>query len=484
MTATPHGHGTDVGLDVAPDVTLDLDVSAIRRVSPLIDERGLRSIARIVRHASAPRWGSIEGDRLERDDVRAVEQFRETLARERTPFDAGPPPDRVLAWVRSLRDRVAAFRVRIPEGASLDRGWASIDTTSRDDVAARPESLVPDDAPLARMVVYRTAGTTGHALLVPHDARAVACYVPLLELALSRWGVDARLDADDAAMLVCAQARTVTYATALALWSQAGFAKLNLAPGEWPSDDAPRRFFADLAPALLTGDPVSFGEMLARGIEARPRALVTTAVAMSDRLRARLAARFAAPVVDWYSLTETGPIGYACPRGAGYHVVAHDVFVEAIDDRGWPAAHGERGEIAVTGGRNPFLPLLRYRTGDWGRIEHAPCPCGDPMPRVVDLEGRAPVLLRAASGGVVNAVDVSRVLREHPVVQHELVQRVDLSCELAIRAVGGEPFDTDALERELRALFGDVPIVVRFDPALGDRTGKVVPFRSDLAFEE
>jgi phenylacetate-CoA ligase len=457
---------------------------AIRRTSPLVDERGLRSIARIATHPCAPRWNRVAGDRLERDDVRAVEAFRDALARDRAPF--GPePPDGIKAWVRARRPFVPSFRARVLDGSVVDRAWGSIATVCREDLAIRPEAFVPDDAPLDRMIVYRTAGTTGHALLVPHDARAAACYLPLLELALERWDIDARLGGDDVAMLVGAQARTVTYATALAVWGQAGFAKLNLARSEWPSDDAPARFFADLAPALLTGDPISFGELMARGVETRPRALVTTAVAMSDALRSRLARHFAAPVIDWYSLTETGPIGYACPRGGGaYHVVSHDLFVETLDRRGIPAIAGERGEIAVTGGRNPFVPLLRYRTGDWGRLELAPCACGDPMPRVVELEGRAPVLLRSARGGAVNPVDVSGVLRAYPIVQHELVQRADLSCELTLRTMSGEPLDVATLELELCALFGEVPLVIRVDPSLGDRTGKAMPYRSELPFEE
>jgi hypothetical protein len=106
------------------------------------------------------------------------------------------------------------------------------------------------------------------------------------------------------------------------------------------------------------------------------------------------------------------------------------------------------------------------------------------MPRIVDLEGRAPVLLRSATGGRVNPVDVSGVLRGHPVVQHELVQRADGTCELALRAAPGLPLDLAAIERDLRTLFGDVPLTVRPDPALGDRTGKVLPYRSDLPFEE
>src|SRR5262249_33204979 len=160
---------------------------------------------------------------------------------------------------------------------------------------------------------------------------------------------------------------------------------------EWPREGSQRRYFEAFAPRLLTGDAISFAEMLRMDLPARPAALVTTSVAMSPALKARLASAYEAPVIDWYSLVETGPIGYGCPKGNGFHVLPHDVHVEAVNPDGAPCAPGERGEIAVTGGRNPLFPLLRYRTGDFGRIAYDVCPCGDGMPRLLDLEGRAPV---------------------------------------------------------------------------------------------
>ena len=36
-----------------------------------------------------------------------------------------------------------------------------------------------DDAALDRMVIYRTAGTTGHPITVPHHPVAIRCYEPL-----------------------------------------------------------------------------------------------------------------------------------------------------------------------------------------------------------------------------------------------------------------------------------------------------------------
>lgn len=459
------------------------------RLTPLADARAAARVSRIEQHRAAPIWRWRAGDRIDAEDLRAIRAFEEVLraGREelaRDPADA--PPERALAWVRSMRDRVPLFRERIREGIDLERAFATIATSSREDLALRPELLVPDDAPLERMIVYRTAGTTGHALLVPHDPRAAQCYLPLVAIALERWGVEVPGERDDVgAFNVGAQRSTVTYPCTLSAWGGTGFAKLNLSREEWRGERDARDFFADLEPRVLTGDPISFAEAMRAGIEHRPGALITTAVAMSDALRERLSAWFRCPVIDWYSLTETGPLGYACRAGRGYHLLSPDVFVEVLDEGGAPVAEGERGEVTVTGGRNPFVPLLRYRTGDFGRLDRGPCSCGDPTPRLVELEGRAPIPLRAAGGALVNTVDVARALRPFPLVQHALVQRADRSLDLVVRAAPGE-VDVAAIHRALEALFGALPIEVRLDPALGDRSegGKVLPYRSELPLEE
>lgn len=442
---------------------------------------------RLRQHPDAPRWNHAAGDRLGSPDRGALARFAEALRTERGERAASVSP-RTVAWVRRLAPKVPRLR-RALKGLRLPADWERVPTMSREDVAVRPAELVPDDADLSRMIVYRTAGTTGHALLVPHAARAAGAYLPLLEFALRRHGVRPRWSPDAAAcFLVGAQARTVTYPCTLSYWKGGGFAKLNLNPDDWPTAASAARYFSEFAPPLLTGDPISFSEMLRIGVRHKPMAMVSTAVAMSTGLKKRLERAYRCPVIDWYSLTETGPLGFACPRGPGYHLLPHDVHIEALGADGRPVPDGERGEVTVTGGRNPFLPLVRYRTGDWGRLERGRCACGDRMPRLLDLEGRAPVLFRRADGGVLNPVDVSRVLREFPLVQHELTQRADRSLDLAVRPV--DPalgFPTSRAREALERLFGDgVRVEVRLDPALGQRTegGKAVPFRSELGLED
>jgi phenylacetate-CoA ligase len=451
---------------------------------PLLTPQGQRLLRRLQEHPDAPRFNYATGDRLHPEDLPVIERFREQL-RERRPRSPPPPPD-ILARVAALREQVPFFRNRIPAGLDLQRDWAALPTTSRQDLALAPWDFVPDEEPLERLIIYRTAGTTGHPIVVPHHPLAVRCYEPLIEFALERHGARPAFDGDSVAcILVGAQVRTYTYAALLYNWHGAGFAKVNLRQTEWPREGSQQRYFAAMQPRFLSGDPISFAEMLRLGLAVRPSALVTTSVAMSPGLKRRLREHCQAPVIDWYSLVETGPIGYACPLGHGYHQLPTDVYLEVIRPDGSPAAPGERGEIAVTGGRNQFAPLLRYRTGDFGSVDHSACPCGDPLPRLLDLEGRAPVLIRAADGTPVSTVDLSRLLREFPLLLHEFSQHADRSCELAVRPLPGTTPDLDRMEQDLRRVLGAVPLVIRADAHLGERSeGKAVPYRSDLMLED
>jgi phenylacetate-CoA ligase len=453
--------------------------------TPLMTAGGQRMLRRLREHPDAPQFNYATGDRLRQEDLPLIERFRMDLHSFRGARVIEPPPW-IVDRLTSQWDEVPFFRQWNVTSSNLARDWHEIPTTSRRDLAERPWDFVPDDVPLDRLIIYRTAGTTGHPISVPHHPLAVRCYEPLIEFALERHGVVPNFEAASVAcLLVGAQIRTYTYAAVLYNWQGAGFAKLNLRATEWPREGSPQRYFTDMAPQFLTGDPISFSEMMRQQIDASPHALVTTSVAMSPNLKSRLQSQYKAPVIDWYSMVETGPLGYACPHGNGYHLLPHDVHVEVLRPDGSPANLGECGEITVSGGRNIFAPLVRYRTGDFGRLELAPCQCGDAMPRLLDLEGRQPLLIRSADGTPVTTVDLSRLLREFPLMLHEFIQHADGSCELLARTIPGAHIDVTELAEALRRVLGGLPLEIRFDPALGDRSeGKAMPYRSELMLED
>lgn len=457
-----------------------------RKRNPLITKAGYRRLLEITRHRDAPAWNYLVGDRIENSDMEDVDAFRRRLFAAREP-QSSAPPDGILEWVQKMRVRTPLFRERLPEGFHLQRDWAFAPTMTREDIAVHPEKLIPIDEDLSRLIVYDTSGVTGHATVVPFHPASNAMVLPLMEFVLKRYGLNPEFGSDDVSCIcTSARRRTVVFPNTFSVWNQSGFAKVNFEKDEWKSIESARRFFREMNPYFLTGDPVGFAEMLSWEIDYQPAALVSTAVHFPPGLKASLEKAYHCPAIDWYSLTETGPIACSCPHGNGLHILPHDIYVEIVDEDGFPLQESKRGEIAVTGGRNPFLPLLRYRTGDWGRLDFSPCSCGDPQPRIVDLEGRLPVFFRAADGSRINQVDIGRIMRQCDFVQHEFRQLRDGSCRVTIRPAPWSTVDEERIAELLKSLFGDVAVTVIVDESLGrdQPGGKVIPYRSELDYAD
>lgn len=448
-------------------------------------------------HKHAPQWNYEATDLLDEGALACIRDFEAALTAQR----ASP----------ALREQAIATKVREILGAVKNRAQFFKDapaieglpetvealpeypTTDRQVLAEKPWAMVPDKDDYSDMVMYYTTGTTGNPVGVPQHPVSVGMYGSFLKEVLARWDVHPDFHPDRVGIvLVGYQNNTVTFPTRLSVFNDAGFAKINLKAGAWTHPHDPCLYLRDINPPVLTGDPISFSVLAHLYEQANvdpctPRALVATAVALAPSVRAYLADFFGCPVIDWYSLTETGPLGYTCPQNAGYHLLPTDVHVELLDAAGNPVRRGEPGEITVTGGRNPYLPLLRYRTGDWGRLETAPCPCGDPTPRIVDLEGRCPVVFQTAAGTFINNADVAATLRPFPILEYAFKQFKDLTCLFRFALIPSkDPAEyLTEIETALATLFGTgVPITVQADPGLVDRPRdkKLVAFESEIPF--
>ncbi len=431
---------------------------------PLLSDAGRRMLKRLREHPSAPIFRNQSGNRLTAADLERVIAFeRET--RDAWPrWREGEEPEWVGGFVARALETVPHYK---EYGRELGSPLATLPTISRADLSQDIARFVPDDVAIDRLIHFTTSGTTGHPLMVASHPTVAASYLALHKKALRHFGVELRAGAGEVGIvLVGFQKRTFTYVSVTPQMGESGLAKINLVLDDWHDPADRHRYLDALDAEMYSGDAVSFAELLTLPLQTKPRALLSTGMTLLPELRRALEDRFGCPVVDVYSLNEAGPVAFA--DGEVWRLLQHRMYVEILDDDGRRAAPGELGEVTLTGGFNDWLPLLRYRTGDFARmVFHG----GEP--RLTDLAGRAPVRFSATNGTWLNNIEVTHALGRFALGQWTLRQRKDKSFELRTR--GG---NADELRGALRALFGadavvDVDTAATFD-------GKVKQYVSEL----
>ncbi|WOB08842.1 AMP-binding protein [Piscinibacter gummiphilus] len=419
---------------------------------PGLSAHGRALLRHLREHPQAPRFRDFSGHRLglaERWQARARHAWWQRRAAP--DWLAGEP---LPAWV-------GPFVARCAHGVDAHAGkaalpFAQLPTMDRHALATQLAAHVPRSLPLDELICFSTSGTTGHPLRVPSHPRVACDYYAHHRRALALFGIVPKAGVGDVGIVLAGfQQRCFTYVSVNPLQRECGLAKINLHPGEWrhPGDRA--AYLDAMAPELISGDPVSLAELLRLGLRHRPRALLSTSMALSAGLRAELEAAFACPVLNLYSLNEVGPVAVEVPTLGGFVPLQPRLLIEVVDDAGRSLPPGERGEIVVTGGFNPWLPLLRYRTGDHASIVRTPQGL-----MLQGLEGRAPVRFRGADGRWHNNIEVTRAMAPFALVRFALHQRADASLVLRVDAHEPLPALAARLRAALAATFGDTPIEI------------------------
>jgi phenylacetate-CoA ligase len=408
---------------------------------PTLDAAGAARLDAAHRHPLAPAWVHRTGDRLSADGV----------ARARVPLP-------VAGWLAdhlAIARRLPAYR-RVADSLGELGSWP---TVTREDLLDDVSAFVPLDADLERMIEGSSSGTTGRALQIPDDIEEVARSFHLLVRLAAEQGIDWRPDPERMALAyVVHQRQAFTYTSSISSFGQATMARLNLHPSQWPAAGQRTGYLLAQQPQVITGNPTSLAELLHPDLVAglRPLALFSGAMALSLGLRRDLERAYGCPVIDVYGLHETRPIA-ASADGGPFLILDRRVHVEVLDTSGRPVAPGQRGEIVVTAGENPLLPLVRYRTGDYGRLVDV---AG--RPALADLEGREATRFVALDGSLVPSVDLTQQLQAGGARGWAVRQAVDGSLSATI--VGGDAGQIGAALGRLLAQ----PVTVTAVPTLLD----------------
>ncbi len=433
---------------------------------PTLTDAGRRMLRRLQEHPSAPHYRNRSGNRLTAEDVAGLREFEAAVAVAAIEWRPNRPPPWLTDFITRTFEEVPHYRAL----GSPPRQFTDLPTIHRGDLAADIARFVPDSIALERMINFRTTGTTGNPLLIASHPVVAARYLAFHKRALRRFGITLTHGRDQVGVVLLGyQRKCFTYVSVTPTMDESGLAKINLHPNDWRDVDDRARYLDALDPEIYAGDPISFSELAKLPLTTKPRALISVSMALSPALRAQLEARFTCPVLDVYSLNEVGPVAVFDTSAGGHVLLQPQLYVEILDSAGRSLPAGERGEVTVSGGFNFCLPLIRYRTGDFGSLID-----GASGPVIISLSGRQPVRFRNSRGEWFNNIDVSHALSAIPFSRYGLHQYDD--GRLALHLAPAELSMADRARQALKTLFGDQPI----EAASTTAEDKLVQYSSDV----
>ena len=121
-------------------------------------------------------------------------------------------------------------------------------------------------------------------------------------------------------------------------------------------------------------------------------------------VRAEIEEAWGATVADTFGMSDVwSTMAGACEQAEGLHLTVDDhAVLELVEpDSGSPVEleDGASGELVWTHLGREASPLLRYRSGDLGRVWTTPCACGRSSPRI-RIDGRRDDMLRVQAVNV------------------------------------------------------------------------------------
>lgn len=272
--------------------------------------------------------------------------------------------------------------------------------TEADLRASGPEMVCVSQDAVARIVTMHSSGTTGTPKRLYFTAEDLGRTLDFFHL-----GMQQMVDPDQSVAILLPGATPDSTGHLLARALQRCRVGSHII-GLVTQPEVAARTLARLRPDVLVGFPV---QILAIARMARflglslgnIHAVLLSADYVPQSLCTELHALLGCEIFTHYGTTETGlGGGVDCWAHSGCHLREADLLFEIIDPyTAIPVADGQWGEIVFTTLTRTGMPLLRYRTGDLGRLLPGTCACGSSIRRLDQVRGRLGQRRPLQSGG-------------------------------------------------------------------------------------
>jgi phenylacetate-CoA ligase len=410
---------------------------------PDLDDTGKKILLKILQHPSAPVFRNQSGHFLSK------EQQQQLLLCEQNEINLRCNPKKYHD--QTIADFIELCRTQVPFYRDYD--WQEMDikklpTVSRQDLSQNITRFVPDHLSLENVIAFTTNGTTGHAIQIPSHPEIAARYSWFHKKALLWNGVNPEnFQSDVAVMLAGFQKKCFTYASLMHSLNNKGLIKTNFYPDDWKNPQDRKTYVEAMAPDLITGDPLSLHELTQLNIQHKPQAIISTSMTLLKQQQQLLEDYWQCPVINIYSMNEAGPVATSVKNIEGFRLLQSGMMLEILDAEGNILNDDDRGEITLTHAINDYLPLLRYRTGDYASLQQA----ADGYWYLNNLEGRPPVKYKTTNGEWLNNVDITHALNAFALPQFTLHQFSNGDIEMRIRG----DVNTVELHKTLKKILGE-----------------------------
>lgn len=431
---------------------------------PLLNDLSL--LRQLRQDEFAPKFNFLSGDRLTAEHLQKVEEYASAIRSSPRFWNENQQPE----WLEEYFD---FCKVQVPFYKHRTGKFEKQACITREDIRKQPWSFVSGSVNLNDLLVYQTSGTTGAPLDILFDPISQGCWLPQMQSVMDEYSISIGEKIRKVAIaLICWQESTLTYASLSTYLKGAGILKVNLNMADWKDSNHRVKYLEKYNPEVLTGDPFAFMALLQLKPEISPKVLISSAMKLSDGIRKELEAYFKVPILDIYSLTECRNIAVA--EGRKHRVIRPELYLEVFHpEKDEPLPYGERGELVVSGGNNPFLPLIRYRTGDYCSLE-----IEDGTPYLIDLEARKLTVFYSLDKTLVNTIDISRKMTHYPLAGFRLHQ----SKNLELRFEGWINEDVSSqISSDLLDIFGKVQMNIDLNSVGSGLSEKVVTYTSDFS---
>jgi phenylacetate-CoA ligase len=379
------------------------------------------------------------------------------------------------------RERLTGGDLPVMDKALLLDHYDEIVTDPRLRFARLEEHLssLDDDELFRGFRVMGTGGTSGRRALFTYDTRewreVVAAFV--------RWGpLTGRRPKPGLRIAVVTTSSPRHMTARLARTIDVGLMRVLRLDATTPLPELVARLERH-RPDELHGYPSALALLAVEQIEGRlhiaPGFVSTSSEVRTPEMAALIEEAWGVAPFDVLGVTEAGIMAADCPAHVGMHVFEDQVMAEVLDDEDRPVADGEPGRLVITPLGLRTLPLIRYDTGDLVRATIAPCSCGRPYMRLLEVQGRSDDILHlpARAGGEVAVhpmVVRSPLAAARGVAQYQVVRDADgVHVALALR-IGADPEGTVAAVRRavvqaLDAAGAEVAVFVSVEDDLQSR---------------